>query len=404
MALSYLSTSLSIDEYLALRKKQDKSTGRSSKSAYNNAQLFCQDQFQREFLTVMSDMQAEVLRSNQIDTVLIFLQRFVNWLSEPHLDLHLEPSAVYPEGAPCKKKEAGVIKGYISQTRLIMKKVGGIPITSEDLKDYKLSYPPPAEKEPPEPMTNDEFRLICDAQPNFKRQMLYRIMKDAEARIGSMVQLRKKHFDITKRPIEINFPASIMKKKNGVSYANTKYVIKEDEKGMLKLLEMTLNDESLVFGITEDTALAVNDEEKVWSKLVCKLEFTARYKHNNFLKKNLHSIKSLTFTAARKAVDVDYAHAYGDHTEYCKNYLRESDETKIGYFKKLEPLISVYTKIEVRHDDEELAQRNDLLQNQITNIEKQLQQVSENTKDETKIKLSPDQIKKVLKIIEQNNI
>ncbi len=201
MALSYLSTSLSIDEYIALRRKQDKSTGRSSKTAYNNAQLFCQDQFGRTFLTVMADMRDEVLKTNQIDTVLIFLQRFVNWLSEPHLQLHLEPSAVYPKGAPCRAKEASVIKSYISQTRLIMKKVGGIPITSEDVKDYKLSYPPPADKEPPEPMTNDEFRLICDNQVNFKRQMLYRIMKGAEARIGAMVQLRKKHFDTTKSPI-----------------------------------------------------------------------------------------------------------------------------------------------------------------------------------------------------------
>jgi hypothetical protein len=157
-----------------------------------------------------------------------------------------------------------------------------------------------------------------------------------------------------------------MKKKNGISFTNFKYVIEEDEEGVLQLLENLLPDD-LVFGTTENVELAINNEEKTWSRLVQNLGFTARYKHNNRLKKNIHSIKSMTFTAARRAVDTDYANAYGDHAAYCKTYLRLSDEEKIDYFKRLEPYITMYTKTVKIHDSEELYQENKDLKKQISN-------------------------------------
>lgn len=384
--------------------KQDKGTGAATRAAYKNADLFCLDQFDRNFITVLADMSQEVQRTNQLDAPLMFMQKFTTWLGEPHLELRMNPSSVYPEGAPCTAKETGVIRGYNSQLRLILKKVGGIPISSEDVKDYKISYPAPANREQKRKMTNEEFRLICDKQVNFRRQMLYRIKKDAEARIGAMVQLRKKHFDTSKRPIEIFFPASIMKKKNGVSYENIKYVIKEDEEALLKLLDQTPTDDSLVFGVTENVKLAINDEEKVWSKLVTKLGLGERYKHNGFLKLSLHTIKSLTFTAARKAVDLDFANAYGDHADYIRNYLRLSDEEKVEYFKKLEPFISVYTKTIELHDDEELHKTNDILQNKITTMEERLQVICDETKNKTKLELTPAQISNVLEIIKKYNL
>jgi len=380
MALTYLKNRLSLEEYVELRTKQHKGTGRGTKAAISNAQLFCQDQFQREFITVLADMREEVLNSQQLDVCLIFLQKFVHWLHEPHLHLLMNSNPISKRGVPCVAKDVDSIRGYIAQIRLVMKKVGGIPISSEDVKDYRLSYPPAADKEEPEPMTLEEFRLICDNQTEFRRQMLYRIKKDCEARIGAMVQLRKKHFDITKRPIEVFFPKSIMKKKNGISFANTKYVIKENEKGILKLLEQ-YSDNDLVFGTTENVELAINNEEKAWSRLVQRIGFTARYKHNNHLKKNLHSIKSMTFTAARKAVDTDYAHAYGDHAEYCKNYLRLSDEEKTDYFKRLEPFITMYTKTVEIHDNEKLYKENREMKKKFAKYDGLIEKLSEELHD-----------------------
>jgi hypothetical protein len=358
---------LSLEDYVAMRIKQDKGTGRLTTSAISNVQLFCQDQYQHDFVEVLEKLREEVLSDHtlNVNVCLLFLQDLIYWMAEPHLDLFMNPNPISKKGVGCIAKDVDTIHGYIAQIRLIMKKVGGIPISSEDTKDYKFSYPPMADKEEPEPMTLEEFRLICDNQKDPRRQMLYRCMKDFEARIGAMVQLRKRHFNIDGlrdgQPIAVTFPKAIMKKKNGIAFTNVKYVIEEDEKGILKLLENLLPDD-LVFGTSENVDLARNNEEKTWRRLVTSLGFTARYKHNKFLKKNIHSTKSMTFTAARKAVDSDYANAYGDHAEYCKNYLRLTDEEKIAYFRRLEPYITMYKKIVKVHDSEELYQKNVMLE------------------------------------------
>lgn len=369
---------LTLEAYVAMRIKQDKGTGRLTTSAISNAQLFCQDQYEHDFVEVLEKLREEVLSDPMLDVnvCLLFLQELIYWMAEPHLDLLMNPNPISKKGVPCIAKDVATIHGYIAQIRLVMKKVGGIPISSEDTKDYTFSYPPMADKEEPEPMTLEEFRLICDNQKDPRRQMLYRTMKDFEARIGAMVQLRKRHFNTKDRPIAVTFPKSIMKKKNGIAFTNIKYVIEEDEEGILKLLE-NFSDDDLVFGTTENVDLARNNEEKTWSRLVTSLGFSARYKHNNFLKKNIHSIKSMTFTAARKAVDTDYANAYGDHAEYCKNYLRLSDEEKIAYFRRLEPYISMYKKIVKIHDSEQLYQENKELKKKLADVDVTLKILAE---------------------------
>jgi len=115
-------------------------------------------------------------------------------------------------------------------------------------------------------MLLSEFKIICDHQRDFRRQMLYRAMKSFESRIGATIQLRKKHFNTEVRPIEVFFPAAIMKKKNGKSYSNTKYVISEDEEEVLQLLD-GLKDTDLVYATSENIELAINNEEKTWSRL-----------------------------------------------------------------------------------------------------------------------------------------
>ncbi len=361
--LTYLSSSLSEEEYIAQRTKQNRGTGKITRAAITNAKLFCQDQFNRELIIVMKDIREEVTKTNSIDISISFLQKFVTWMSKPHLDLKMPMNAMGKQ-ALCIAKDLDTNKGYVIQIRLYMKKVGGIPITSDDLKG-EISYPAPTEKEPVEPLTLDEFKVICNAQRDFKRQMLYRIKKDCEARIGAMVQLRKKHFNIEVRPIEVFFPKHIVKKKNGISYSNTKYVITEDEDDLLKLLER-YDDEDLVFGSNSDVERAVHNEERVWSRLVTSIGFSERYAHNNRLKKQLHSIKAMTFTAAEEAVDETYANMYGDHARYTKNYLRWTKEKKIEKFRKLEKHISIYTNFENFDEVSELKAQNKLLMNQLT--------------------------------------
>jgi hypothetical protein len=401
LALSYLSSSLSEEEYMEQRIKQDKGTGRVTHSAITNAKLFCTDQFNRELIIVMKDIREEVERSHQLDAALIFLQKLITWMSEPHPHI-LMPKSAAATRRPFTPKDPDTIRGYVGQIRLYMRKVGGIPLTVEDVKDYHLSWPAPIEKEDAEPLTLDEFRIISDNQKSSRRMMLYRIMKDCEARIGAMVQLRKKHFDVTIRPIAVTFPKGIMKKKNGISFTNVKYVITEDEEPLLKLLA-PLHDDDLVFGTNEDKELAVNTEEKTWNRLVQKLGFTEKYAHNGRIKKNIHSIKAMTFTAAEEAVDETFAHAYGDHARYTKTYLRWSPEKKIEKFRKLEALISPYTKFEII-SDETLSEENETLRKKLAVHDALLEKLSEEKKIDTR-QMPTDEIKKLMvQILQENNL
>ena len=404
MALGYLTSTLSEHEYLAQRFKQAAGTGRVTRAAINNAKYFCQDQFNRELITVMRDIREEVVKTQNLDLAMIFLQKLINWSGEDHPHIITTGNACNKKGLPYHAKDSEVILVYISQMRLYMKKVAGIPISAEDVKDYKLSYPPPQDKEEAEPLEPSEFRLICDNETNFKRQMLYRIMKDCEARIGAMVQLRKKHFNTSSRPIEVTFPKSIVKKSNGVSHTNIKYVIEEDEEALLHLLSQIPDDNDLVFGTNEKREQSVNNEEQVWARNVQALGFTQRYEHNNRLKKNIHSIKAMTFTAAQEAVDLAYAHAYGDHSLYTKTYLRWNEEKKIKKFRQLEKLISIYTKTVEIHDNEELLQENKNLKNTLQKHDSILETLVKEAKEKSKTIL-PSEIEAVLlEILKKNNI
>lgn len=378
MALTYLSSTLSEEEYIEQRFKQAHGTGKVTQGAIRNARYYCKDVYNRELITVMADIRGEVERTNQLDTAMIFLQKLIHWMTEPHPNIRSTPTACHKEGRQIMAKDLDVIKIYMSQMRLYMKKVAGIPISAEDIRDYNFSYPPPQEKEEAEPLLLHEFKIIVDNETDPRRKMLYRIKRGAEARIGAMVQLKKKHFD-TKAyfeskgeiPIKIIFPKSIMKKNNGISFTNTKYVLREDEEELLRLLANTPNEESLMFGTNSNPEQARNNEEQVWLRKVQELGFTDRYKHNNRLKKNIHSIKAMTFTAAEEAVGLTYAHAYGDHSLYTKTYLRWTEEKKIKKFRKLEEQISIYTKIVKIHDSPEIVDENNELRQIIKRMSKE---------------------------------
>lgn len=336
---------------------------------------------------------------------LVLLSKFVDWLAVDH------PQFLLKRGrgtTPCMSKGTESIKNYTSQMRLYLRKVGGVSITSEDVEEY-ISYPQQINKEEVEPLLLTEFKKICDkASP--KRSLMYRIIKDCEARIGATVQLRRKHFDITKRPIEVFFPKHIMKKKKGVSYSNTKFVIEEDERDLLDYLETLKNPESLVFGTTEDWHTAKSTEEAYWQRLMVKVGFTQRYEHNGYLKKSLHTIKSLTFTAAEEAVNETFANAYGDHSRYIRNYLRWTKEKKIEKFKLLEPYIS-FTKTEKSGKDSKLELENTILTKKLaetskilTDHDKMLKKYIDVELAKTSVKVDEKTREMMTQLLKENNL
>lgn len=351
-----LSETLTEKEYLQERKARSESSAGAVQAVLTNVRLFCVDQATSDFKMILSQLKRDADKGN-IGKSLVFFQRFVNWLHTEHHHLKI-PSNHFGHFEPYRPKCVATIRNYIGQLRLYFKKVVGIEISSEKLDDY-LTYPAIGEVEEAEALTHDEFRYIITNIKNPKRQMLYLIKKDTCSRIGAMCQLRLENFNITTRPIQITFPAHIMKKnKRGESRTVIKYVTQENESGLLKLLESYSNPRDIVFGTNKIARRAIHNEEKFWNKLVKRLGYTEVYRHNGRLKKNIHSIKAFTETQAEKAVNKFYADAYGDHDEYLKQYIRWSEGEKIQKFKTLEPLLNLFTKIEKIEDKELIAQNN----------------------------------------------
>ena len=105
----------------------------------------------------------------------------------------------------------------------------------------------------------------------------------------------------------------------------------------------------------------------------------------------------MTFTAAEEAVGLTYAHAYGDHALYTKTYLRWNEEKKIEKFRKLEPFISVYTKIVKVHDGAEVIEENKKLKSIITKI-------SEESKLSTRVVPKEDLKEMMVQLLKEHHI
>lgn len=401
MALE-LQLHLSEEEYLQQRRRQNERTGDNTQTTLTNFELFCKDILDRTHHEIIEELRQISDYREQESKALIVIQKFINWLAVDHPGMFMYSKGTRPP-KEVMKKDTDTIKGYAVQLRLYIRKVGGVRLTAEDMADF-VTYPEPTEKEEKKPLLTHELRKICKhASP--KRSLLYRITKDCEGRIGAMVQLRVKHFNTKVRPIEITFPKSIMKKKNGVSYTNIKYVTEEDENDMLEYLATFDDPEDLVWGTSENPLNALHAEERYWSRLVCskKVNMPERYKHSGFLKTSIHSIKSFTFTAAEEAVSETYAHAYGDHWRYTKNYLRWTDKKKIAKFRKMEPFLSLYTEYE-RVTDSTLIEENNLLNKKLTEHDRILEKMV--TKETKKTEVDPDEKTKqiMLELLKENNL
>ena len=397
MALSYISNTITEDEYFQQRGSRSKDTASQLQSTLTNVKIFTVDSFKRDFYIVMADLKRESERSQSVETALVFMQKFVTWLHAEHPGLTIKANQ-HGDTKPFAPKSSGTTRNYVGQLRKYLKRVGGIPVSSEDVADYVI-YPMDEEREEAEPLDPKDLRIIIDNQKSFRRKMLYKITKDTCSRIRAMCMLRRENVNIDVRPIEITFPKHIMK---GKKRTVIKYVTEENETDFLRFLEDFTDPRALLFGTNKVGKIAATTEQKIWNKLVKKLGYPETYRHSGRLKKNIHSIKAFTETAAEEAVDAFYANAYGDHENYLAQYIRWSYEKKMRKFRAMEKLINLYTTVKEVHDDEELAQENQFLKSKISDIEDQIKLLAEEKKDSTKVKLSSDQVDHIRKILKDS--
>lgn len=409
MALECLNDTLTHEEYLQKRTNKSYDTGNVVKCALSNMKIFLKESYDKELYIVIEELKEDFRNTGSIAKSLSLLQNYVNFITDDHPGLETPANALGNMRPWVPKSEAST-RNYLAQLRIYLMHVGGVYIPA-DLLTQRIDIPYDTEESAEaEPLLPEEFRLILDNQGSLRRQVMYRVMKDTCSRIRAMCGLKKENFDTTayyesngKMPIMVTFPAKIMKKKSGKSSTVTKFISKETELALLSLLKK-YKDDDLVFVDNPNLRLAAKNEGLRWKYLVKSLGFTETYEKNGRLKKNIHSIKAFTETAAEEAVDEAYANAYGDHKRYLPQYIRWSLEKKIAKFRAMEPLIALYTTVQNVCNDEQLEKENRTLNETLATHDVILKELAEKTKGQSS-QIPDAKLKRLFEeILRENNI
>jgi len=350
--MSYISDVLTDEEFFKKCGARSRHSEKMSRNAITNLDWFCKDKYNTTTKKIILDLKKECDKLGNTKKACKFLAEFLDWLDLDHLDI------LDKGGRPVKKKRFKSKENCLGFSKKYLRLCGGIKIDIEDYKDF-ITIPLDADQEEPEPLTHDELKIVILNTHSPTRKALYMVKKDTAHRIGALVQVRKKHFDMTKDPPTLLIPKMLMKDKKS---SPAKYISRETTPGLKQLLK-NKDDNDLVFGTNENPDKALAAEETAWSRLVYKVGMSEKYS-NGRLKKNLHSIKSFCETQIKEATkDKDYADAYGDHARYLSQYIRLSEERKIQLFRQAESNLSLFEKPpEITDQDERVKKLEERLE------------------------------------------
>ncbi len=341
--MSYIKETQTRDEFLQRAKDRSRDSFSVRNGMLVNFDRFALDKYGKKTIDeILHDLKKEYDKNRNVTKALKVLQEYVDFLNKDHPNIKVDVNGKGKTFKPLMKKSVGTITQYRSMARLYIRFVGGIKIDNDDVSQFVV-LPIDESDEEAEPLTKEEFRLILDHAATPKRKTMYMVKKDTGQRIGAMVRLRKKHFDMTKDPPVVTFPKSITKRTRGIMPKTAKrFLSKETMPGVNALLK-NLNDDDLVFGTSENWYNARQNEIISWNSRIKKLGLDEKYQSNGRLKKNIHSIKAFCTTQCKEATkDIDYANAYTDHKGYLPQYIRLTDKEKIQKFRQCEPFLALY--------------------------------------------------------------
>jgi len=352
--VSYIKETQTRDEFLQRAKERSRDSFSVRNGMLVNFDRFALDKYGKKTIDeILHDLKKEYDKNRNVTKALKVLQEYVDFLNKDHPNIKVDVNGKGKTFKPLKKKSVGTIIQYKSEARLYVRFVGGIKIDNDDVSEFVV-LPIDESDDEVEPLTKEEFRLILDNAATPKRKTMYMTKKDTGARIMAMVQLRKKHFDMTKDPPVVTFPKGIMKRaKDGTARTAKKFLSKETTPGVNLLLK-NIGDEDLVFGTSENKYNARQNEIISWNNRLKKMGLDEKYP-NGRIKKNIHSIKAFCTTQCKEATkDIDYANAYTDHRGYLAQYIRLSEKDKIAKFRQCEPYLSLYETSIIVDETEEL--------------------------------------------------
>jgi len=190
-------------------------------------------------------------------------------------------------------------------------------------------------------------------------------------RIGEAVQIRKSDLDFSYDRIMIKIPAKITKTKSG----RTVFISKEAGE-FLKPTLKKIEDDSLVWGTSENPDNAVAAEEITFRRYLDKTGLAERYQTTRTRKITLHSFRAYFFTKAVRIHNENYAHKMTGHGGYLMQYDRLTDEEKLECYLELEPNLFVYDLSIKNEEIKNLKEANKTKQMLQDKVERQEQVIS----------------------------
>ena len=343
--MSYIPDSNTREEYL--NSKSAINTRKMAESSLTQFGRFTESEYHKTPEEIVSDLKDDDKALEKIYTV---LNKWITWLGQDHPEIITYLGRYKNIKKTFRAIHPNTQKQYLNHIKGFLEDVGGFDINSRRLR--KRVRLPKAEEEEPEPLTKGELRILLDNCSNKKKTMLM-VMKDSGMRIGEVLQLKKKDFDMTKTPIEIHIPAFATKTRK----SRTTFVTRETRHVLLRRLDETSQDD-LVFGTNEDVRTSVNTQISEFDYMRNKIcntcpRFLEKYDSNGRYKISLHSLRSFTATQCAEAVDESFAHGIIGHKKYLGQYIRNQDKIAEKYLRA-ESNLMIYETIEIVEHSEEV--------------------------------------------------
>ena len=237
------------------------------------------------------------------------------------------------------------IKQYFSTIKKLLRK-HGIKLHSEDIKDMIVF--PQEVNEPRHAISKKEIRLLLDYS-SYERKLLYMCNLSTGCRIGELLMLKKRDFNLETRPITVTIPAKFTKKK----ISRTTYLNSEVSPMFLEYVKKLSHDDR-VFSKSETMTQATENEDVIFAKIRRKAGLMEKYPDSKRYKVNIHCFRAYVETIASDVNGLEYAHALIGHSGYLSEYYRKTEEQRIELYKKLDSNLFVYDDAKKEFDGDKI--------------------------------------------------
>jgi len=253
--MSYLESKITIEEFLNNITKKSKKD--HFKTILNTFNIFCNQKYQKSSQEVLDDLFEDISKLHSNDKIYVLFSHFKEWLLVDHPEIVYYLGRGKNQRRTIKARHSNTVRLYLITIRSIFEEIGNLEINSR-LFNKRVKVPK-AEEEDPEPFTPEQMRLFLDRSSN-QSKLKYMFLKDTGCRLGEMVQLRKRDFDLEKNPVEIKIQARYTKTKK----ARIVYLTRETAP-MIKRIMNKKHVDDLVFGSNEDVDIAKAAEKTLFA-------------------------------------------------------------------------------------------------------------------------------------------